>query len=191
MSSFKDQVMERIQKELKIIGDKTGVNPKIILGILGGAVILSLINLFAPYITCLVGIVLPTYWSLKAIETKEADDDTQWLTYWIVYACFTFLDLFVGFILKIIPFYFFLKLIFLVWCFMPNTRGAVTIYNKALKPIFQKYEGFIDKTITKATKKADKLMQKAKGTYEENKDKLKDTGKKVMDQANDMLKKSE
>ena len=46
--------------DVTVLGDKTGVNPKIIVGILAGAIVLSLIRLFAPYITCLVGIVLPT-----------------------------------------------------------------------------------------------------------------------------------
>lgn len=191
MSSFKDQVMERVQKELKIIQDKTGVNPKIIIGILGGAIILSLIRIFAPYITCIVGIVLPTYWSLKAIDSPESGDDTLMLNYWIVYACFTFLDLFAGFILKIIPFYFVLKLIFLIWCFMPNTKGAVIIYDKFLKPLFKQYEELIDKVIHKTTKKANKLMGQVNQKIEENKGNLAEAGKKVLDQANDMMKKSE
>jgi receptor expression-enhancing protein 5/6 len=36
----------------------------------------------------LVGFVYPMYGSIKAIESKESEDDTLWLTYWLVFALF-------------------------------------------------------------------------------------------------------
>ena len=82
---------------------KTPYDPKYILIALGAALVFVIFGFFSSYVTCLVGIVLPTYWSIKAIESPEDEDDKQWLTYWCVYAVFSFLDLFAGFILKIIP----------------------------------------------------------------------------------------
>lgn len=39
----------------------------------------------------------------------ETADDTQWLTYWVVYAAFGIIEYFTDLILSWIPFYFLLK----------------------------------------------------------------------------------
>ncbi len=39
----------------------------------------------------------------------EKDDDTQWLTYWVVYAAFGIIEYFTDLLLSWIPFYFLLK----------------------------------------------------------------------------------
>ena len=39
----------------------------------------------------------------------EKDDDTQWLTYWVVYAAFGILEYFTDLLLSWIPFYFLAK----------------------------------------------------------------------------------
>jgi receptor expression-enhancing protein 5/6 len=36
----------------------------------------------------LIGFVFPMYASIKAIESPGTDDDTMWLTYWLVFAIF-------------------------------------------------------------------------------------------------------
>lgn len=81
----------------------------------------------------LVGFVYPAYMSFKAIETDTKDDDTQWLTYWVVYSFFSVLETFVSFLLSWIPFYFAIKLAFLFYLFSPKTRGAQNIYENFLK----------------------------------------------------------
>ena len=47
--------------------------------------------------------------SCKAIDSDEKDDDTQWLTYWVVYATFTILEHFTDYLLAWVPFYFLAK----------------------------------------------------------------------------------
>ena len=137
------------KKEIDLISEKTGVDGKIISSILLISFIFCFINIFSKYITCLVGVTLPAYWSIKAIESPQYDDDKQWLTYWAIYGLFTLLDQFANIILRIFPFYFIFKIIFLIWCFMPNTMGALFIYNKFVAPYFRKYEDKIDKKIEK------------------------------------------
>ena len=155
-SEMKEQVQGYIKKfkdwydkEINLISQKTGVNGKIISSILIICSIFCFINIFSKYITCIVGVVLPAYWSIKAIESPQYDDDKQWLTYWAIYGLFTILDQFANIILRIFPFYFIFKIIFLIWCFMPNTMGALFIYNKFVAPYFKKYEDKIDKKIEK------------------------------------------
>ena len=137
------------KKEIDLISEKTGVDGKIISTVLLISSIFCFINIFSKYITCLVGVTLPAYWSIKAIESPQYDDDKQWLTYWAIYGLFTLLDQFANIILRIFPFYFIFKIIFLIWCFMPNTMGALFIYNKFVAPYFKKYEDKIDKKIEK------------------------------------------
>ena len=81
-----------------------------------------------------------------------------------IYGLFTFLDQFANFILRIFPFYFIFKIIFLIWCFMPNTMGALFIYNKFVAPYFKKYEDKIDKAIDKFIREG-KLRGKNKNHY--------------------------
>ena len=35
-----------------------------------------------------IGFLYPMYVSIKALESRDDSDDTQWLTYWVVYAFF-------------------------------------------------------------------------------------------------------
>ena len=182
------ELMNQLGVHLKLIEKKTGQNPKIILGTLAASLIFVIIGYLEKYITCIVGIVLPTYWSIKAIESNEGDDDKQWLTYWAVYAVFDFLDLFAGFILKIIPFYYILKLIFLIWCFMPNTQGALMVYNHIIKKFFIKYENNLDQLVNKVMKRSQETTQRVREEIEKNKDKIASAGISAASAVNDALK---
>ena len=172
-------------KEINLISQKTGVNGKIISSILIICSIFCFINIFSKYITCIVGVVLPAYWSIKAIESPQYDDDKQWLTYWAIYGLFTLLDQFANIILRIFPFYFIFKIIFLIWCFMPNTMGALFIYNKFVGPYFKKYEEQIDKKIEKFIQEG-KLRGKNKNKLQLRKEAL-----KLMKMEEDALNKGE
>ena len=178
-SEMKEQVQGYIKKfkdwydkEINLISQKTGVNGKIISSILIVCSIFCFINIFSKYITCIVGVVLPAYWSIKAIESPQYDDDKQWLTYWAIYGLFTLLDQFANIILRIFPFYFIFKIIFLIWCFMPNTMGALFIYNKFVGPYFKKYEEQIDKKIEKFIQEG-KLRGKNKNKLQLRKEAIK------------------
>ncbi len=157
------------QEHMTIIEKRTQVNPKVIVGGLIVAIILTTTKWFSSYVTCLVGVLCPTYMTLKAIESPEDDDDKQFLTYWVVYGVFSVIDIFTAFLIKIIPFYYTMKLMFLIWLFMPNFKGAVYIYNWLIGPLFRKYEGKIDKGVSKIVRKGQEVAQKAKETIEENK----------------------
>ena len=83
-----------------------------------------------------MGFLYPAYASFKAIETKAKDDDTQWLTYWIVFALFNVFETFVDWILYWIPFFYALKLAALVYLMLPQTRGAEFIYKNVIRSTF-------------------------------------------------------
>lgn len=107
-------------------------------GVLGaGAVFSSLIffNIFAGFLSNLLGWALPAYLSLKALETPGHDDDTQWLTYWVIFGGFNFLESLSTLIVAWFPYYYTFKTIFILYLILPSTRGATVVFNKAFKPL--------------------------------------------------------
>lgn len=85
-------------------------------------------NILPMHITSLVTIIYPVYWTIKALEHKEEDDDWQWYTYWIIWGYFFLLDAFFPNLLKMVPFFYFSKLLFFTWLFLPSTHGALFLY---------------------------------------------------------------
>ena len=132
----------KLNAQMKLISDKSGIPAPICLIGLGASVFFVFIGFFSGLITNIVGIVYPAISSIRAIETSGGEDDKQWLTYWAVFGAFHIFDMFSNFILSFIPFYFLFKVIFLIWLMMPNTQGAVFIYNKFLHVFFKKVEKY-------------------------------------------------
>ena len=81
------------------------------------------------YIVNILGVVYPCFMSFLALDSDGQDDDKQWLTYWVCFGIFNIIDQFAGIILRFIPFYYFLKLGFLIYLFHPSTLGATNVYN--------------------------------------------------------------
>ncbi|CAG8473739.1 11818_t:CDS:2 [Paraglomus brasilianum] len=95
----------------------------------------------------LVGWVYPAYRSFKAIETTEKTDDTQWLTYWAVYGFVALVEFFSNLILYWVPFYYLIKTLFFLWLFLPQFKGAQTLYTRFLRPALLQYSGDVDSGI--------------------------------------------
>ncbi|KAJ6614907.1 TB2/DP1, HVA22 family-domain-containing protein [Mycena sp. CBHHK59/15] len=110
---------------LNTLEQRTGVAKTY--AVMGGCallVVLHLINPLAAFMSNLVGWALPAYLSFKAIESPSPQDDIQWLTYWVVFGFFNFLE---SFALRIT--------IFILWLQLPAFRGAQTTYLTVLKPV--------------------------------------------------------
>lgn len=117
----------------------------------------------ADFICNLIGFVYPAYCSIKAIESKEKDDDTKWLTYWVVYASFMLVEFFADIFLFWIPLYWFLKCCFLIYCMIPGPfNGSIKIYHSVIRPFVLKHEGKIDSALNKAQDLAGDAVQGAK-----------------------------
>ena len=116
-------------------------------------VALVMLGIGQVYITTVLGVLYPAFMSFVALESADSDDDKQWLTYWVVYGCFQIVDQFAGIILGLIPFYFFLKLGFLIYLFHPKTLGAKTVYDDYLSQYVRAYRGEIEAQIRQATDK--------------------------------------
>jgi receptor expression-enhancing protein 5/6 len=99
---------------------------------------LVVFNLGGQLLTNFAGFVIPGYYSLAALFTHNTEDDTQWLTYWVVFAFFTVAESFIN-IVYWFPFYFVFKFIFLLWLSLPMFRGADLIFRSVMVPAFGRY----------------------------------------------------
>ena len=105
---------------------------------------------FAQLICNAVGFVYPAYCSIHALESRSKDDDTKWLTYWVVYSAFSTVEFFSDFMFSWFPLYWLAKIIFLVWSFSPLTNGSLVIYSRFIRPVFLRNYANIDKSLDKA-----------------------------------------
>lgn len=87
----------------------------------------------------LAGFALPGYLSLKALKTKTTSDDTQLLTYWVVFASLQIVEFWSKTILYWIPAYFLFKTLFLIYIALPSTNGAELIYKTILAPLTDRF----------------------------------------------------
>lgn len=70
----------------------------------------------------------PTFKSFEAIESKGKTDDTQWLTYWVVYSFIQIVEKMAWIVLMWIPLYGLMKTALLAWLVMPQFSGAKMLY---------------------------------------------------------------
>lgn len=106
---------------------------------------------FAGFLTNVLGFFIPAYFSLVALETPQPQDDVQWLTYWVVFAFFTFIESFVNIVLYWFPFYYTFKTLAIIWLMLPQTQGAKVVYHRLLRPAFQSVTGYSSGDVQKPT----------------------------------------
>lgn len=143
------------------VSQATGLKPQQVMqyGLVAG-ILFVMFGVGQSYITNIIGVAYPAFMSFIALESQGTEDDKQWLTYWVCFGAFNIVDQFAGIILQFIPFYYFLKLGFLVYLFHPSTMGATQVYNNFILPNVQKYEGRV-KQVLKENVPLDQLKDAA------------------------------
>ncbi|KAK9551956.1 ER membrane protein DP1/Yop1 [Aspergillus fumigatus] len=102
MASFQDRAQHTIAQLDKELSKYPVLNnlerqtsvPKVyvILGLVGIYTFLVFFNIAGEFLVNFAGFLIPGYYSLNVLFTSGKADDTQWLTYWVVYALLTVVE---------------------------------------------------------------------------------------------------
>lgn len=148
MSSFQDKAqshLSTLDKELAkyptlVNLEKQTSIPKTyaVLGLVATYFFFVFFNIGGHLLVNFAGFVIPGYYSLEALFSVSKTDDTQWLTYWVVFA---FLTVFESAISAVywFPFYYTFKFIFVLWLALPITGGAQIVFHSFIQPVFARY----------------------------------------------------
>jgi len=166
---IKEKVVEFLNSKnyftdgLEFVETKTGVDR---LYLFSGCVAVLALYLVVGYasgfIVALLGFLYPAYASVKAIESTDKEDDTQWLTYWVVYSAFSIAEFFSDIFLSWFPLYFLFKCSFLCWCMAPfSWNGSEFIYRRFIQPFVEKHTEDAEELLSKAAGLAKDIYGKA------------------------------
>ncbi|XP_024914123.1 receptor expression-enhancing protein 1 isoform X2 [Cynoglossus semilaevis] len=100
------------------------------------------------------GTLYPAYSSYKAVKSKDVKEYVKWMMYWIIFALFMTVEVFTDMFLCWIPFYYELKIAFVVWLLSPYTKGSSVLYRKFVHPTLSSKEKDIDDYICNAKDKS-------------------------------------
>lgn len=155
----KNRVTDLLEKVEKATGVK---RLYIAQGALGLVSLYMILGHFAAFICNGIGFVYPAYASIIALESANKEDDTKWLTYWVVFAFFSVIEFFSDIIFSWFPFYWLFKVGFLIWCFLPiQGNGSLVVYHRFIRPVFLKNRAQIDNTLNTAVNEVSGLAGKA------------------------------
>ncbi|KAB8210809.1 TB2/DP1 HVA22 family protein [Aspergillus parasiticus SU-1] len=148
MATFQDRAQHAIAQLDKELSKYPVLNnlerqtsvPKVyvILGLVGVYTFLVFFNIAGEFLVNLAGFIIPGYYSLNALFTAGKADDTQWLTYWVVYAFFAVIESAV-YAPYWFPFYYIFKFGLVLWMALPQTNGAQVVFHSFIQPVFGRF----------------------------------------------------
>ncbi|TRY57908.1 hypothetical protein DNTS_014423, partial [Danionella cerebrum] len=100
------------------------------------------------------GTLYPAYSSYKAVKSKDVREYVKWMMYWIIFALFNTVEVFTDIFLCWLPFYYELKIAFVVWLLSPYTKGSSVLYRKFVHPTLSSKEKDIDEYLCQAKDKS-------------------------------------
>ncbi|XP_074020278.1 receptor expression-enhancing protein 4 [Numenius arquata] len=109
-------------------------------------------------IVMVFGMLYPAYASYKAVKTKNIREYVRWMMYWIVFALFMATETFTDLLISWFPFYYEMKMAFVIWLLSPYTRGASLLYRKFVHPTLSRKEKEIDTFIIQARERSCEAM---------------------------------
>ncbi|KAI8596026.1 TB2/DP1, HVA22 family-domain-containing protein [Dissophora ornata] len=113
-----------------------------------------LLYLLSRVVSTAAGSVYPAYASYKAINSRNNTRLTAWLMYWTVMGLFTLVEFVLDTFIFWFPFYYEIKLLFVLWMILPQTQGSIYLYQAFVDPYLSQHENDIDKALKDMQKQA-------------------------------------
>jgi hypothetical protein len=128
-TELRPKITNPISRFYDSLKEKTDFPVGYVLGSLGLATILVFFGVLDLHLTNILSVIFPAYWTMRALEKEDKEGEKQWIIYWFIWAFLFVFDLLIPFFMRKIPYYYFAKILFLTWLFLPNTKGATFLYN--------------------------------------------------------------
>jgi len=104
-------------------------------------------SIISAFVCEIIGIAYPTWASFKSLESPSQDDNTQWLTYWVIYSFFRVIEMFADVFVGWFPFYYTFKLLLLILLQLPQLQLPKYIYMVHVRPLLKTKEKEMDKML--------------------------------------------
>ncbi|XP_050181714.1 receptor expression-enhancing protein 4 isoform X2 [Myiozetetes cayanensis] len=104
------------------------------------------------------GMLYPAYASYKAVKAKNIREYVRWMMYWIVFALFMATETFTDLLISWFPFYYEVKMAFVLWLLSPYTRGASLLYRRFVHPTLARKEKDIDTFLVRTRERSYEAM---------------------------------
>lgn len=157
---IKISIVEKWKEIMKIIKDKTGIDGIYIICFLLLCIILVYIGILGSLITKMIATLYPGFCTIKSLQNNK--NKKEYLTYWVIYGCFIIFDKFSNLIIKIVPFYFILKILFLIWMIIPGSNGVKIVYNFIILKLFRLIENTLDYYFSGSKALTNEIIKKTK-----------------------------
>ncbi|KAG8859704.1 hypothetical protein FRB96_004278 [Tulasnella sp. 330] len=120
-----------------------------------------LFDLLLSFLNSTAGFIYPTYATYKCLSRRPSSEQEleRWLMYWSVVGCIIAVEHVAEWAIRWVPFYGFVKTVFLLWLAIPQTQGATYIYQAHLAPFLTRYQPTIDSHLSQYKKKLYKHLQ--------------------------------
>ncbi|KAK9708840.1 hypothetical protein K7432_009391 [Basidiobolus ranarum] len=110
---------------------------------------MGLIYIITKAVCTISGLLYPAYASYKALEERRSEELLTWLMFWIVMGIFTAVEFVADVIIFWFPFYYQLKMGFILWLILPQTKGSTYLYKTFIHPTLIRHETEIDQMLEK------------------------------------------
>jgi len=169
-----NKVKETLKENTRVLDPYAAMVPALVMGaqkadVNPGLILASILSVVGLVLLVLQGwnilltsvtVLFPTIHSIRAIESGEKSDDKVWLTYWMIFGLINVVETFFGFILNLIPYYSWMRLLIFIWLLSPYFNGRVMLYEKVARPFLEKNQDYIRELINQISSAAEEAKNK-------------------------------